>query len=291
MRLALAASMAAWAVACDGGPAAGDPCESNAEDLFRGDAFETLSDQAATLGLYLDMPLDPKANGEWTMPIATAGDGSTFAITMYEPGGSDPILPNPFAIDSYVQVTYVDNEWGVEAMLDDWSLRNTLSFHWDGEGPLAHLIQGAEEAIPNPIVVRFSIQDMLAFVWPHFADEGDAPDFGPLDAILDLEMTSCIELNDQRGSVSIDYHVDGRRRVVRNIATSLAIPFDVHGIGATDGSLHLESTAAELGYAGNGGLAGTIDYRIADDRDAVKAVSDFGAGQAYPTSDWSCEGL
>ncbi|MFW6052200.1 MAG: hypothetical protein ACODAU_13560, partial [Myxococcota bacterium] len=31
MRLALAASIAAWAVACDGGPAAGDPCESNAE--------------------------------------------------------------------------------------------------------------------------------------------------------------------------------------------------------------------------------------------------------------------
>ncbi|MFW5925899.1 MAG: hypothetical protein ACOCV4_07010 [Myxococcota bacterium] len=257
-------------------------------ELFRGDAFETLAAQAAAFGLYLDMPLDPKGNGRWAMPIATAGEGSEFSITMYEPGSDVPTLYNPFAIDSYVHVTFADNDHGVEAMLDDFSLQNTLYFHWDEEGPLAHLIRDDTGAIPNPIEVRFSIKNMLGLVWPEYADSSPPPDFGPLDAILDLEMTSCVELQDERRGATIRYHVDGRRGVVRNIAASTEVAFDVHGIEADEGSMHLESTAADLRYAGAGSLAGTIDYRIGDDRSGVIAVSDFGDGQPYPESDWSC---
>jgi hypothetical protein len=257
-------------------------------ELFRGDAFETLAAQAAAFGLFLDMPLDPKGNGRWAMPIPTAGEGSEFSITMYEPGSETPTPHNPFAIDSYVQVTFADNDHSVQAMLDDFGLQNTLYFHWDGEGPLAHLIRDEAGDIPNPIVVRFSIDDMLALIWPGYPSGTEPPDFGPLDTILDLEMTSCVELQDTRGGATVQYHVDGRRGTVRDISTSSEVAFVVRGIDATDGTMRLESTAADLRYAGFGSLAGTIDYWIGDDHTGVLAVSDFGSGRAYPEGHWSC---
>lgn len=72
------------------------------EELFRGDAFATLTGYAALFDINLATPFAQAEDGRWSMPIAGAGPDSRFWVQFFMPGAVEPILVDPFDLESYL---------------------------------------------------------------------------------------------------------------------------------------------------------------------------------------------
>ncbi|MDH3655922.1 MAG: hypothetical protein OEN21_16790 [Myxococcales bacterium] len=256
------------------------------EELFRGDAFETISGYADMLGLDLQTPFEPAEDGRWTMPIAGADPSSRFWVQFFRPGSDAPILDDPFRLDSYLKGVYVDTELTLDQMLDDLDRRNTFSFTWEQEGPLVDLLNGGKP-LAQLFTIEVSILDIASLVWPFVDSEG--ADFGPLLSLVDAEMISCVELKDTRNNTIVEYQADGRRDSISEIAGQGQVGFDLDAIQATDGRYTLLGDASDLRYVGVKSLAGEIRYEAAGLDLSLRITSDFGSGQPWPVTSWDCD--
>ena len=256
------------------------------EELFRGDTFERLVDYANSFGLDLKAPFERGEAGRWVMPIPGSGEGSQFWVQFFKPGCSEPILADPFKLESYVTGVRVDTTISLDEMWDDIDRQNVFTFTWEEEGPLVELLNDGEP-LPNPFTVTASIVDIASLVTPFF-DLSEGADFGALISLVDAEMISCVELFDKRGRFEIEYRADGRRDTISNVASGEGVSFDLDFIDATDGTYDLHGDASELQFLGVKNLAGTIDYKVIGPEVDLRVTSDFGNGSAWPMAEWSC---
>ena len=258
-------------------------------DLFRGDAFETLSDYARFVGLDLTAPFSRAEEGRWSMPIEGASPGSRFWVQFFRPDSDEPILEDPFDLESYLVNARIETLFTLDEMLADLSLRNDFIFFFDEEGPLSSLFNDGEP-LPNPFIVTASIADIANLVLPGFRDDeedDDGPFFGPLTSVTDAEMISCVEFFDDRGSAHIEYRADGRRDTVGRIAGSGQVGFDLDSIMATDDKFQLIGEASTLEYLGVKSLAGEIRYEVVG-VDGLVIESDFRSGNPWPITNFMC---
>ena len=221
------------------------------------------------------------------MPIAGVDPGSRFWVQFFRPGTEEPILEDPFRLESYLRDVYVFTDLTFDEMLDDLSRRNTFWFFWQEEGPLIDLLNHGEP-LEHLFKVEVSIADIAALVYPFFDNSG--AEYGPLLSLVDAEMISGVELRDTRGPTVVEYRADGRRDSVGTIAGAGQIGFDLRGIEATDGRYTMNGDATDLQFLGVKNLAGEIFYDITGPDLALEAVSDFGAGSAWPVTRWTCGG-
>lgn len=255
------------------------------ENLFRGDTFERVAMYAATFGLDLRSPFEPAEDGRWSMPIAGTDPGSRFWVQFFRPGSEEPILDDPFRLDSYLRGVYVETEITLDEMLSDLQRRNVFTFTWWEEGPLVDLLNDGEP-LEHLFTVEVSISDIAALVYPSLATPG--AEYGPLVSLVDAEMISCVELSDTRGRASVEYRADGRRATISAVAGDGQVAFDVNEIQATDGTYTMLGDAASLRFLDVKSLAGEIFYRITGPDLALDVTSDFGGGNAWPITEWAC---
>jgi hypothetical protein len=255
------------------------------EEIFRQDTFERVSEYANQFGLDLEAPFERAEEGRWSMPIPSASSDSQFWVQFFEPGSDEPILADPFDLDSYLTGVRVETTLTLDEMLDDLWTRNEFSFYWETEGPLVSLLNGGEP-VANPFIVNVSIVDIASLVYPGIAEEGE--DFGPLVSLVDAEMMSCVDLSDDRNGSQIEYRADGRRDTVGNIAGDGSVSFDVNRITATDGTYVLVGDASNLRFLGRKNLAGEIFYDLTGRDVSLQVVSDFEDGNAWPITRWMC---
>ncbi len=255
------------------------------EALFRGDAFERVSEYAGFFGLDLETPFDQGEDGRWEMPIDGADPSSRFWVQFFRPGSPEPILEDPFRLESYLQDVHVETTMTLDEMLEDLYRRNTFYFTYREPGPLVDLLNGGEP-LGRVFTVEVSIADIASLLFPSLATEG--ADFGPLLSLVDAEMISCVELSDTSGNAVVEYRADGRRDTIGAIAGAGEIGFDIDAIVATDGRYTLLGDATDLRFLGAKNLAGEIVYDVSGEDLWLEVTSDFGTGQAWPVTFWSC---
>jgi len=255
------------------------------EDLFRGDTFERVAQYAASFGLDLESPFEQAENGRWSMPIDGADPTSRFWVQFFRPGSEEPILDDPFRLDSYLQGVHVETELTLDEMLDDIERRNTFWFFWQEEGPLIDLLNDGEP-LARIFKVEVSIADIAALVYPFFDNSG--AEYGPLVSLVDAEMISCVELRDTRDRTVVEYRADGRRDTIAAIAGDGKVAFDVDAIDATDGTYTMHGDATDLRFLDVKSLAGEIFYEITGPDLSIEVVSDFGSGNPWPVTRWAC---
>ena len=255
------------------------------EELFRGDAFERVSEYAGIFGLDLKTPFDKAEDGRWTMPIVGADPSSRFWVQFFRPGSEEPIVEDPFRLESYLRDVHVETTMTLDEMLNDLYRRNTLYFTYREPGPLVDLLNGGEP-LAQIFTVEVSIADIASLVIPSLETEG--ADFGPLLSLVDAEMISCVELSGTTGDTVVEYRADGRRDAIGSVAGTGQIGFDIDAIVATDGRYTLNGDATDLRFLGVKNLAGEIVYDIGVDDFWLQATSDFGTGQEWPVTFWEC---
>lgn len=255
------------------------------EELFRGDAFERVSEYANFFGLDLQTPFDRAEGGQWSMPIAGADPTSRFWVQFFRPGSTAPILEDPFRLDSYLRDVHVETSMTLDEMLDDLHRRNTFYFTYREPGPLVDLLNGGEP-LARVFEVEVSIADIASLVFPLLQTEG--ADFGPLLSLVDAEMISCVELTDTSGNTLVEYRADGRRDTIASIAGAGEIGFDIDAIVATDGRYTLLGDASDLRFLGVKNLAGEIMYEVSGNDLWLEVTSAFGTGQEWPITFWDC---
>ncbi len=255
------------------------------EELFRGDTFARVSRYARFFGLDLESPFLPGEDGRWEMPIAGADPSSRFWVQFFRPGESEPILEDPFRLESYLRDVHVETTMTLDEMLEDLERRNELIFTYREAGPLVDLLNDGE-AFGRIFTVEVSLYDILSLIDPSFASEG--ADFGPLLSLVEAEMISCVELRDTKGSTVVEYQADGSRGTISEIAGAGEIGFDIDTIVATDGRYTMLGDATDLRYLGSKNLAGEIVYDVSGDDLRLGVTSDFGSGQAWPVTFWDC---
>jgi len=256
------------------------------KELFRGDAFETLASYARYAGLELRAPFSRAEEGRWSMPIVGASAGSRFWVQFFAPGSEEPILADPFDLESYLVNPRIEAIYSLGEMLADLELRNHFIFYYDREGPLAGLLNEGQ-SLPNPFVVTVSIADVAGLVLPGFDSDPDGAFFGALESLTQAEMISCVEFFDDRLGARVEYRADGERDTVGRIAGSGQVGFVVDEISSSDGSYELEGEASRLRYVGDKSLAGTITYEVIGAK-GLTIESDFRSGRAWPIASVMC---
>lgn len=262
---------------------------SSNRDLFDEASLQQIESYSGALGFTLNVPFEDQGDGTWSMPIAGSAD-SDFSVRFREPGSGRLITEDPFTMDSYLTGVTATSELTFEQMRRDMSARTTLTYTWEGEGPLAHLLNDGEP-IPNPFTMRLSLQDLLALTGGGgFFGSGEpfGGDLGPIDSVLDVEMESSVRFRDQRDDTVIEYDVDVEPGTVRTIAASGSLRFDVHQITASAGPLELRGDATALSFVQRGLLAGPIEYSVSGPDVDLRVTSDFEDGLSYPMTSWSC---
>jgi hypothetical protein len=229
-------------------------------------------------------PFVQAKDGRWTMPIDSAPD-STFELSFYDPDTDALITEDVFDLDSYLAGVHIQTEVGLKEMTKDPTKKHAFVFTWDSEGPLAHLLNGGKP-LPDGFELQLSLSDFL---------NGNSNDFGPFASVLALEMDSVVDYIDERGDAAdtkVEYRVSATRDSVDHVATSQSLAFDVDHLTGRAGRLTLDGNTDNLTFVQYHELAGRIDYRASGKIDEttvdIRVRSDFGAGNAYPTTKWSC---
>ncbi|MDD9936449.1 MAG: hypothetical protein OXT09_22750 [Myxococcales bacterium] len=250
--------------------------------------FETIAEIAGWFGLMAEAPLSGDGEGHWTIPIGST-PGSQFEVMFYEPGSSEPILADPFVMESYLEGVEVTSTLTLDEMIEDWEARNTFTFTYQETGPLAHLLNGGE-VIPNPFEVRVSARDLI-LLGSDSSDEDEldgGPTFGPLESLADAQMTSSVRLRDPRSALSMSYDDGGARDTLANVA-SAGVAFDLDGLSVEHGDGgRLVSGGVAIDFVPGVGLAGDLRLTVGGlSADAV-LESDYGAGTDNPRTRWAC---
>lgn len=255
-------------------------------DLFDSEALSEIDQYGRIFGVSLDVPFEASADGSWTM-VMNAQTGSEFTVRFFEPGSDTPIVEDLFSLESYITGVSATSDIGFDDMRADPNRRATFTYHFEDEGPLARLLNYGEP-IPNPFHARLSLWDIVALTLGLGLPESGGPDLGALESVLDIEMSSQINLSDVRGAAHVEYVADIARATVRDVAASGSLDLSVQGIDAASGSLELAGDTESLRFVERGRLAGRIDYTLAGPGVDLVVESDFGSGLSYPKTAWGC---
>jgi hypothetical protein len=110
--------------------------------------------------------------------------------------------------------------------------------------------------------------------------------------VFEIEADSVVHYVDSSGTTDVSYHVRTLRDSLASIAQSASLDFEVESIQSRDRELLLSGNSDDLRIVRIGELAGRIEYSLSGKVDsrsvAIDVESDFGSGEAYPTTKWSC---
>jgi hypothetical protein len=256
---------------------------------------QVLKDMRPLLGLFgvrTEVPLTQQEGGSWRMALPGAGEGSTFDIQFYEPGGEKPTAAAVFDMETYLVNAQVQSSLSWAEMMEDKTAKSHYTITYDKRGPLAHLLNGGAPLPEGQFELDLSVWDFASLVLPQRGG-GDGPggseepDFGPFETLVQAEMSSQLRFVDQLRDVLVTYRADSQRDTVAEVAGTQRIGFGLTGLEATNGVHTLVGTTDDLHYV-KAGLAGFIDYQIRGPKVAVDVRADFGEGMLYPENLWSC---
>jgi hypothetical protein len=247
------------------------------EDLFK-------DEERIYVEQYIGNPFAQQADGTWSMTIPDR-PGSTFALSFYDPKSGELITEDVFDLDSYLAGVHIQTSVGFAQMVQEPDRKHAFVVTYDGEGPLAYLMNGGEP-LPEDAVgfeLQLSLNDLM---------HGTPSSFGPFASLFAIEADSLVSYVDQRSDVSVEYLVRTRRDHLEHIAASQSLAFDVEHLQANDAVLSLDGDASDLTFVRLGALAGSIAYSVRGELEAdpveIDVTSDFGAGEPYPETEWSC---
>ena len=253
-------------------------------DLFDAAAYADLVQFAATYGVLIENPFTREAEGVWSMPVGNMF-GSAFKLTFTDPTTGERIEHDPFVMDTYLTGATATSSLTIDQMQADLFARTTITFQWEAEGPLSHLLNGGEP-VPNPFTLSVSMADLGEYALGFDLAPGE-PNFGPLASALDTLVSSEVTFVDDQRAARVEYEALGKTAPLKQVAAS-GVGFDVKSIRATSSALVLSGAASSLNYLARGTLAGVIEYNVEGPGVHLVAESDFGSGSAYPTVRWRC---
>ena len=247
---------------------------------------ELLRDEERSLvAEYLSNPFTHAEDGSWTMEIPDS-PASSFTLRFYEPNGGRFIGDDVFDLSAYLEGVHVQSTLSFTEMLANPEKKNVFSYTWESEGPLAYLMSDGQP-VPPAFDLELSLVDLIGDLgFP--VGPRESADLGPFDSVLDVELDSLVDYDDDRGDSTVNYVVATRRDSVRHVAATASLDFDVDSIESTDGALDMAGDGANLRLVSTGTLAGTIVYSITGTDVALVVTSDFGEGVSYPDVAWSC---
>jgi hypothetical protein len=244
------------------------------EDLFK-------QEERALISGITSNPFSQANDGVWTMPITSSSD-SSFDLSFYDPATGDRIAEDVFDLDSFLVGVHIQTDLGLAEMAQHPSDKHAFRFTWDADGPLAHLMNDGEP-LPDGFELQLSLTDFLS---------ASPADFGPFASVFEIEADSVVHYVDSSGTTDVSYHVRTLRDSLASIAQSASLDFEVESIQSRDRELLLSGNSDDLRIVRIGELAGRIEYSLSGKVDsrsvAIDVESDFGSGEAYPTTKWSC---
>jgi hypothetical protein len=241
-------------------------------------------EEQAFVAEYLENPFTQTEDGYWTMEIPDSPT-SSFTLAFHEPGGGRLITEDVFDVESYLEGAHVQSTLSFEEMWQNPTKKNVFTYTWETEGPLAHLMNDGDP-IPETFDLELSLIDLIQLGFSFGPRE--PADFGPFNSVLDVELDSVVEYDDERSGTTVTYTVRTLRESMHEVASSAALAFEVETITATDGKLDLEGDAGNLRFVSTGTLAGSIEYSVTGSEVDLVVTSDFGEGASYPEIAWSC---
>ena len=263
------------------------------EGLFRHqDDYDALERAANSVRIQLRVPFRHGTNGGWSVPMDTTSPDSVFEFEVYEPAplslgeGGDTITVDPFVIESYLRGVRVESSLDMDEMLARVSTRTTLTFHWEEEGHLAHLLNRGRP-IPNPFDIEFSLIDLVGLSWG-FTDVEELS-MGPLASLMEVQMESSGVFEDERENVVVSYAFAAPRMSLNETSRSRTVDFDLSELHATDGTFTLRGLSDTIEYVDSGNrLSGQVVFAVEGTERAVQVTADFGDGSAYSSAHWEC---
>jgi len=194
--------------------------------------------------------------------------------------GDQPLAHNPLALGNYLGGAWVTME-PVDPDKRD-PLRHTyrISVHFDGLGPLGHLLEGAD-TLTSPIEFEWN--------WLFFVlDMG--VDLGPLDALAELTVGSDLALWRHTDDASLSMTAMGAYTTGAQLEADERIDIEMDSFSASHGDLELTVVRQGLSYQ-SPWLTGSVQWRLSDAEgvEVGRAVTDFGTGARYPVATWSCD--
>ena len=256
------------------------------EAIFQYDPA-TLQEVAAQLGGFASagqLPFDELGSGLWRMKnTAGTSAGVAFDVRLHDVAG-EPVLANPFLLESYLQGVKVSYSMTFVQMKAAPQTPNTFVISWEKLGKLGVILGGARGEVPNPIVLKISAMEFLAA-----ADgSGSAALFGPFANLLDLGLSSRVELVQNRLEGQVRYDMQAPRQALRVAALSSVVDFQVVGLAVTGQGRALRSDGAgKLSY-GAYGLVGSLTLTgQRQDGGDVQAQLSYDNSK-YATTSWQC---
>ncbi len=227
--------------------------------------------------------------GQWEM-FVPSGTDAWFSLYFFEPAADDPLKVDVFDLDSWLIGAEAVGDKSLGEMMDSWNFHDTVTFVWTYEelGPLGHLLDfgpGGEPA-DKTFEVKFNLADLISMAMG--INFGGEPDWGPFEGVFDLALESQLEFADDRAQTRVEYEAAGLRDSLHGLVSGERVEFELKSLKAEGHGLKLNGATDDLAVLGRGRLAGTIDYTVTGEGVDVEVESDFGYGQAYPNTTWSC---
>jgi len=257
------------------------------EEVFDYDP-ETLEQVRTQLGAFQSagqLPFENIGQGKWRMKnTAGTSAGVAFDVLIHEPAGAI-VTDNPFMLESYLQGVTVTYAMTFEQMKAAPTSPNTYTIKWQKLGPLGSMLAGARGEVPNPIVLHISAMDFLATV----DGNGSAALFGPFANLLDVGLSSHVDLVQKRPGGEVRYDMQAPREALRTAALNSVVAFQVVGLNVANGSRSLHSVGSgKLGAQGYG-LVGTLTL-AGQRQDGGKIEVDLKyTGGTYANEAWRCD--
>lgn len=238
-------------------------------------------DLASYLGVSAADGLKHQADGSWRMTIPGL-PASTMDVRLRDAQGKQ-ITANAMRIDSYLTGVKVERDLTNDQMDADTFRKATWTFHWQGLGPLAGLLNGGKP-VPNPFVLKMSAEDLGDLMLMQFPDE----DLGPFESLLDLSIEGDVHLVQSIGAGKVDYRMTLPSQTIRKLGTDGTFTFGTLDLTTTDGTVTETFLQHDLRFTSDAKLAGKVRTELKGAGGPVQAQVDFGKGVAYPDQKWLC---
>lgn len=249
---------------------------------------ETLTAVRQGLGIYgTSLPFSQVAPGVWRMNAAATGANGVVFEARFHHKKLGLVTPDPFVLASYLQGVKLSYDLTFAQMKAQPSKANTYTFTYDALGPLGATLIGPRGKLPNPIVLKLSLLDLV--------DASDAVGtpvlFGPFSRLLDLDMSGRVRFDASTANGSkVRYDAGTPRAPLRTAAQTSLVNFHLLGVQVTQGSAVLDLGAGPLGFSGtwNGALQGDVKGRVSSGGRAADVLLAY-HGKGWPSVTATCD--
>lgn len=224
--------------------------------------------------------------GWWHLMMPAPGQGGmAFDVAFVDPASDATMTANVFDLNAYLAGCTVTSSLTLAQMMADMDATCVYTFTYDHEGPLGDLLHWPREPLPNPIVVKASLDDFVSLL----LGKPKVGAFAPFNRLTDVLMDSHGSLVKQVDDTTVQFDLStARTPIVQLVKTGMAM--HLGGMVAQAGPWQLRGQAGELTYLKQGCLAGALRHMMRRDGGGpeLELVHDFGEGMSYPQALWSC---